>query len=303
MSKTAVCGMCGLEYDPEDGLVHDKDGNGNEMCYDCTMKIRNAVPEELGGAPEETPMRDTKGLNYIEVEEAKLLLDVLSPIKGVCGKDADLLVRTTAEGLSIVMSDQARASEIEVQVDLGHEDIIAHEIADATVCVSLEKVMAVVKTFGTEEVIIAAEGSDLIIQSKTATWRIPQITTADRPKLHAATFPSNGSACVPLSAMRRILFGEDMAEVFVIELQDRMCRMTAESESGREMLTVRAEQTASADFPVRSQFGYDVIGDVVSKIRIDPERSLDVDLMDRGPMEIRWTQGAASIRAVFAPRN
>jgi len=303
MSRTAVCGMCGLEYDPEDGFVHDRDQNGDEMCYDCTMKIRNAVPEELGGAPEETPICDPKGLNYFTVREAKLLLNVLSPIKGVCGKDADLLVRTTAEGLSIVMSDQAGASEIEVQVDLGHEDITDCETTDATVCVSLEKAMSVIKTFGTEAVTLAAEGSELVVQSDMATWRIPQITTADRPKLHAHSVNADGSAYVPLSAMRRILFGEDMAEVFVIELQDMMCKLTAEAYSGREMLTVRAKQLSSADFPVRSQFGYDIIGDVVSKIHIGDDEALDVALMDRGPMEIRWTQGAASIRAVFAPRN
>ena len=59
MSKTAVCNMCGLDFDPEDGLVHDNDGNGTPMCYDCTMKLRNAVPEELGGSARKVLMTST----------------------------------------------------------------------------------------------------------------------------------------------------------------------------------------------------------------------------------------------------
>ena len=304
MSKIAVCGMCGLEYDPEDGLVHDKDGNGDEMCYDCTMKIRNAVPEELGGAPEEAPLTEyPQMLNYFSVKEAKMLLNVLDPIKGVCGKDAELIVRTDAEGLRIVMADQGGSSEIEVSVNMDHDDIVNHGLIESTVRVNLEKLMAVVKTFGTEEIVVAAVGSEVVIQSKMATWRIPQIRfNGDRPRLHAYSVNADGTAYVPLQALRRILYGENMAEVFVIELQDDMCKMTAEEGSGRETLTVRAQQMAAADFPVRSQFGYDIIGDVVSKIHVGADEVLDVGLMNKGPMEIRWTQGAASIRAVFASR-
>jgi len=81
-----------------------------------------------------------------------------------------------------------------------------------------------------------------------------------------------------------------------------MLKMTAEDESGREMLTVRAQQDSSVDFPIRSQFGYEVVGDVVSKIHVDADKPIDLEMQDKGPMELRWDQGAASIRAVFAPR-
>lgn len=303
MSKTAVCNMCGLEYDPEDGLVHDKDGNGDEMCYDCTMKLRNAVPEELGGAPAETPLDEYSGsVNYFTVAEAKMILNVLDPIRGAVGKDAELTVRTAPTGLSMVMTDQGASSEIEVQVRLDDEHIMDHDTTDAIVCVSLDKLMTVVKTFGSEPVTIAAEGSEVIVQSKMATWRLPQIrTNGNRPKLHAFTV-SGESAEVSLQAMKRILYADYMGEVFAVSMEDRMMKMTAESESGREMLTVRAEQSSAVDFPIRSQFGYDVVGDVVSKIHADPEKAIDLEMQDRGPMELRWEQGAASIRAVFAPR-
>lgn len=303
MSKTAVCNMCGLEFDPEDGLVHDNDGNGTPMCYDCTMKLRNAVPEELGGAPAETPLDEyPASVNYFTVAEAKMVLNVLDPIRGAVGKDAELTVRTAPDGLSMVMTDQGASSEIEVQVRFDDEHIIDHGTTEAIVCVGLDKLMTVIKTFGSEAVTIAAEGSEVIVQSKMATWRLPQIrTNGNRPKLHA--FSVNGeSADVTLQAMKRILYADYMGEVFAVSMEDRMLKMTAEDESGREMLTVRAQQDSSVDFPVRSQFGYDVVGDVVSKIHADADKPIDLEMQDKGPMELRWAQGAASIRAVFAPR-
>ena len=303
MSKTAVCNMCGLEFDPEDGLVHDKDGNGDEMCYDCTMKLRNAVPEELGGAPAETPLDEyPKHVNYFTVKEAKMALSVLDPIRGTVGKDAELVVRTSIDGLNIVMADQGAASEIEVHVRFDHEDIEDHDTQESIVCVSLDKLMSVLKTFGSEKVTIAAEGSEVIVQSDMATWRLPQIrTNGDRPKMHAYSV-SGETAFVPLQAIKRILFADYMGEVFAVTMEDTMLKMTAEDGSGREMLTVRAKQLSGVDFPVRSQFGYDIVGDVASKIHMDGEATLDMVMQDKGPMELRWAQGAASIRAVFAPR-
>jgi len=299
MSKTAVCPMCGLDYDPEDGLVHDEK-DGEQLCYDCTMKIRNAVPEELGGAP---TMEEPPSVNCFTVKSAKAVLNVLDPVKGVLGKDADLIVRTEENGLSIAMADQGGVSEIEVSVDLKHENIIDHDTGRAYVCVPLDKLINALKTFGSDEsVTIAAQDSEIILQSNMATWKIPQIRMdGTRKKLHAVTIDSDADATVTVQALKRILAAEYMAEVFKVTVEDRVLKMTAEAESGREGLTVREFQTVTADFPVSSQFGYDLMKDIFSRIHTDG--GVDMGLMNRGPMELEWRQGAAGIRAVFAPRD
>ena len=43
------CPDCGLKFDPKDGMVHGSTVEG-ELCYDCTMRRRNALPEETGSA-------------------------------------------------------------------------------------------------------------------------------------------------------------------------------------------------------------------------------------------------------------
>jgi|GEM_PF-5341854 len=290
------CPDCGLEYDPKDGMVHDED-----RCYDCTMKERNRIPEELGGTSEEVPV--PTGPNYITVKEAKSILAVLDPIKGVTGKDAVLTLRTSDTGISTVMYDNGRTQGIEVSVGLDGDSIVAHGLQRDSISVDLDDLIDAIKTFGEEQVTISFERSSLVIQSEYARRVMPLITQIDtKMELHLSSVDEDEAVYVSMGKLKRLLPAEKVEEVIRVTLDDGKATFMADDGSGRNTYSVFVDLMHMSFERVTSSYGLDMLKEIVTKMHLKDDDMVRMGIMGNGPCMLSWEQREASFEVLMAPR-
>lgn len=291
------CPICGLYFDPGDGMAHDTDDNGNEMCYDCTMKLRHQVPEEAAQEP--------KGFNYLSLHSAKDILSVLDPVRGTVGKGADLVLRTDVTGIKIVMYDAARICGIQVDVSKPETDSVITEFCTDrdTVRADLDKFIEAAKWFSDECVTISAEKSSIVMQSNRATRRMPRYgNDSNRFEIALAETPETAVLHVPFSTLKRILPGESIEEVMEISTFGDRATFTATDDKGNDSYTVYADM-AGLQPECKAKYGFDCLKEIVNKIHLDKDALVRVAFATNAPLVLEWEQGPADFKVVIAPRT
>ena len=289
------CPDCGLEFDPKDGMVHDSTAEG-ELCYDCTMKRRNALPEE-------TEQEETFTEGLIIIDEAKAVLDILDPIRGTVGKGQVLVFRTSPTKISTVMYDPAHAEGIQADIPLDAAHILTHDLKRDKVAVSLDNLIDAVKGFGDEEISIEFEASSVLITSEQAIRRLPRITDTDiNEDLAVSDIREDAVLYVSMAKLKRAMQAENVREALEIVVDGTKAQFRASDDAGRNEYIVNIPATSAVVSlnKVGSQYGLSVLKDLVTKIRRDDDAVIRLAVQDRGPMHLRWEQGKADFAVVIA---
>jgi hypothetical protein len=245
-------------------------------------------------------MRDE---SEIRVKKARDILAVLDPVRGVLGKNATLVFRTSPGRIEAVMYDQPHTQGIEVRVDFSAAEAAEGDLGRDVVITDLDPLIESVRTFGDEALTITLGTGSVVLANELARRELPRTSPPDlRVEGELPSFRGDRAEYVPMRVLRRILPAEKIEEAVAITFHGETLELKAADASGRNTYSVYSPAKTPTPEPVTSWFGLQILGDIVTKMHLKDEESVSLRMQEKGPAELSWEQGGASFRIVIAPR-